>query len=122
MERKEFEALIKKVITELPPEFRERLENIDMAVEDWPTREQLRSAGMGDKDTLLGLYQGIPHTRRTIGYNMVLPDTITIFQKTIERKCRHQEKEIVNEVRRVVCHEVAHHFGFDDRQLKKIGI
>lgn len=122
MERKQFEALVEKVIAELPVEFKERLENIAVVVEDRPTREQLRSAGMGDNDILLGLYHGIPHTRRTLGYTMVTPDTITIFQKAIESKCRHREREIIAEVRRVVCHEIAHHFGIDDRQLKKIGI
>ena len=122
MERDEFEVLVGKSIAQLPPEFREHLENIAVVVEDRPTREQLRSTGKREKAPLLGLYQGIPHTRRTMGYTMVLPDTITIFQKAIESTCHHRKREIIAEVRRVVCHEIAHHFGLDEHQLRKIGI
>lgn len=121
MKRANFEALVEKSISELPSDFTKHLENITVVIEDQATSEQLHSAGIEDKDTLLGLYQGIPHTRRTAGYNMVLPDTITIFQKAIESRCHH-EWEIIAEVQRVVRHEIAHHFGFDDQQLKKIGI
>jgi len=68
---------------------------------------------------LLGLYEGIPQTKRGSGYNLVLPDKITIFQKPIERVCRNDE-EIEAEVQKVVRHEIAHHFGIGDDVLRMI--
>jgi predicted Zn-dependent protease with MMP-like domain len=69
---------------------------------------------------LLGLYEGIPQTRRISNYGMVLPDKITIFQKNIEAKCRNEE-EILAEIEHVVKHEIAHHFGISDDRLREIG-
>jgi len=69
--------------------------------------------------TLLGLYEGVPQTRRGSRYGLVLPDKITIFQETIEAKCRHED-EIISEIRRVVKHEIAHHFGISDARLRQI--
>ena len=117
MEREKFEEFVVKALNELPAEFQDRLENIDVIVQDYPTQGQLAKLGHGM--TLLGLYEGVPHIGRTQVYGMVLPDKITIFQKTIEAKC-HTEKDIMIEIRRVVYHEIAHHFGLDDKLLKKI--
>lgn len=117
MQRQNFEDLVVEALSELPAEFQDKLENIDVIVQDYPTRGQLAKLGPGM--TLLGLYEGVPHTRRTMGYGMVLPDKITIFQKTIEAKCRNR-REIVDEVRDVVYHEIAHHFGIGDELLREI--
>jgi predicted Zn-dependent protease with MMP-like domain len=117
VERERFEELVAKSLTELPMEFQDRLENIDMVVMDYPTPRQLAKVGRGM--TLLGLYEGVPHTRRSRGYNLVTPDRIIIFQKPIEARCR-SEKEIALEIQRVVRHEVAHHFGLDDESLREI--
>jgi len=68
---------------------------------------------------LLGLYQGVPQTRRGQGYGLVLPDKISIFQKPIEALCRFEE-EIGAKVEEVVRHEIAHHFGLDEGTLRKI--
>ncbi len=97
----------------------ERLENVDVVVEDEPTRSQLRKSRVRRNETLLGLYEGIPRTRRDTGYGLVLPDKISIFQKPIEEKCRGED-EITREVERVVRHEIAHHFGIGDDTLRKI--
>ena len=117
MNRERFEELVAEAVGDLPEEFLDKLENVDVVVEDSPARTQLIRVGRGM--TLLGLYEGVPHTERTRGYNMILPDRITIFQKPIEAICR-SEKEVVLEVRRVVQHEIAHHFGLDDDLLKDI--
>jgi len=69
---------------------------------------------------LLGLYRGVPLTRRGLGYNMVPPDRIIIFQRPIERVSRGDE-EIVERVGHVVRHEIAHHFGIDDESLRRMG-
>ncbi len=119
MERQEFEALVIRAIEALPPEFRSKLENVDVAVEDWPSPQQLSQLRLRSKTQLLGLYEGVPQTERDRGYNLVLPDRITIFQKPIELKCRSSQ-EIEEEIGSVVRHEIAHHFGIGDATLYKI--
>jgi predicted Zn-dependent protease with MMP-like domain len=119
MQRERFEALVAKAINSLPPEFQRKLENVDIVVEDWPTPRQLRQAKLRHHDQLLGLYQGVPQTRRGRGYGLVLPDKISIFQKPIEAQCRFGE-DIEAKIEEVVRHEIAHHFGLDEETLRKI--
>ena len=119
VESEDFEALVVKALRDLPEEFQSRLENIDVLVQEHPTPRQLAAVGHRRGWTLLGLYEGVPHTERTRGYHMALPDKITLFQKPIEAKCRGEE-DIAQEIKRVVCHEIAHHFGIDDERLLRI--
>jgi len=119
MERQEFEAVVFRAIEALPAEFKSKLENVDILVEDWPSPKQIRQLRLRSKAQLLGLYEGVPQTKRDSGYNLVLPDKITIFQKPIEAQCRSSQ-EIENEIGRVVRHEIAHHFGIGDATLYKI--
>jgi len=119
MERQHFEELVRWALEELPPRFAERLANIEVEVRDLPSREELRAARVGPGHTLLGLYQGIPQTRRGRGYQMVLPDRIIIYQRPIERLC-HTDDEVVQRVREVVVHEIAHYFGISDARLREI--
>jgi predicted Zn-dependent protease with MMP-like domain len=119
MERDKFEAVVARAIENLPPEFQRKLENVDVVVEEWPTSTQLRQAKNIHPTQLLGLYQGVPQTRRGQGYGLVLPDKISIFQKPIEAHCRFGD-EIEIKVEEVVRHEIAHHFGLDDETLRKI--
>jgi predicted Zn-dependent protease with MMP-like domain len=120
MERERFEELVQKALDELPEQFRERLSNIDIEVEEYPSAADLRVAGVRPGQTLLGLYRGTPQTRRGSGYNLVVPDRILIFQRPIERLSRSDE-EIVDRVGHVVRHEIAHHFGIDDDALHRMG-
>jgi predicted Zn-dependent protease with MMP-like domain len=90
---------------------------VDVVVQNHPDRRQL--ARIGRKMMLLGLYEGVPKTRRTQAYGMVLPDRIVIFQKPIEDRCR-SEAEVIAEIGKVVRHEIAHHFGLDDDELRRI--
>ena len=93
---------------------------MDLVVEDWPTKDQLIGSGLEEDELLLGLYEGIPLTER-YGYDMVLPDKITLFQKAIESICATDE-EVLREIRDTITHEVAHHFGHDDPSLESLGI
>ena len=120
METLKFEQLVAAAIENLPEEFRERLENIDIVVADEPTRAQLSRSDIRKGNTLLGLYEGVPLTDRSTGYGFVMPDKITIFQKPIEASC-HNDAEVVTEIQRTVRHEVAHHFGIDDNRLEELG-
>ncbi len=119
MERQEFEDLVGRAVESLPLEFQRKLENVDIVVEEWPTALQLREARIRRPGQLLGLYQGVPRTRRGRGYGLVLPDKISIFQRPIEAQCRLGQ-EIEAKIREVVRHEIAHHFGLDEETLRKI--
>lgn len=119
MEREKFEILIAQAIDNLPPEFRHKLENVDIVIQDWPTPRQLRQVKLANRRQLLGLYEGVPQTKRGRSYGMVLPDKISIFQKPIETQC-NSEKEVEVKIGDVVRHELAHHFGLDERTLRRI--
>ena len=119
MDRDRFQELVAKAVSSLPEEFRTKMENIDVVVADWPSQSQLASARLRRGRVLLGLYQGVPLTKRGRHYGMVTPDKITIFQKPIEAKCKY-EAEITAEIHRVVRHEIAHHFGIGDARLRQI--
>jgi predicted Zn-dependent protease with MMP-like domain len=118
--QEEFEELVIEAVEELPELFLEKLENVAIVVEDWPDAAALHSVGMRSRTHLLGLYHGIPHTQRTHGYNLVMPDKISIYRRPIEMRCQGDE-EIRAMVKRVVRHEIAHHFGIDDDRLMEIG-
>jgi predicted Zn-dependent protease with MMP-like domain len=121
MDKEVFRILVAEAVVSLPAEFREKLENIDVVVEDLPSPTQIRQARLASGLTLLGLYEGVPLTRRHSGYGLVPPDKITIFQRTIEAKCSScDEREIKIEIERVVRHEIAHHFGLGDARLRQI--
>ncbi len=119
MNQAKFAQLVIKAVENLPEEFRTRLENVDIVIEDRPTLAQLREAGLSRRETLLGLYEGVPQTERGSHYGMVLPDKITIFQKPIEANCR-SDAELYTEVSGVLKHEIAHHFGISDARLREI--
>jgi len=119
MRREEFEALVARAINKLPPEFQRKLDNVAIVVENLPTPRQLRQARLRHPGQLLGLYQGVPQTRRGRRYGLVLPDKISIFKKSIEAQCRFSVK-METIIEEVVRHEIAHHFGLDEKTLRHI--
>lgn len=119
MDRSRFESLVAEAVNSLPVEFCTRLENIDVVVEDEPSRRQLSKLEKKRGETLLGLYEGVPLTQRSQNYGLVTPDKITIFQKPIEAICRN-DAEIITEIHQVVQHEIAHHFGISDARLGQL--
>jgi predicted Zn-dependent protease with MMP-like domain len=118
MDRARFEELVAEAIESLPDDFRDKMNNVAIVVEEWPDARASRRHGRGR--LLLGLYEGQPLTVRDSRYGMVFPDKISIFQKNVEAICRTDE-EIREEVRRTVLHEIAHHFGIDDKRLHELG-
>lgn len=119
MDRARFEELVAQSVKNLPEEFLSRLDNVEVLVEDKATLNQKKRAGLARGQTLLGLYEGVPRTRRGSRYGLVLPDKITIFQQPIEAICRNDE-EIATEIQQVVRHEIAHHFGISDYRLNQL--
>ena len=118
--REEFEQLVVQALDDLPDFFREKLQNVEVVVADRPTQAELQSVGMKPGQLLLGLYHGIPQTKRTSHYGLVLPDKITIYRMPIEQVCRTR-KQIIDQVQHTVKHELAHHFGIDDDRLRELG-
>lgn len=116
-----FERLVVEALDSLPAFFQEKMNNVEVLVEDEPTADLLAEMGMNSAtDTLLGLYQGIPLTER-YNYNLVMPDTITLYQKPIETMAGGDYGRIREEVQQTVIHEIAHHFGIDDDRLLELG-
>ena len=103
----DFERLIEDTLDALPPELRGRISNVEIVVDDE------RPPGQG----LLGLYQGVPLTRRGSSYAGALPDKITIYRRPLERLYGHDSALLARQVRHVVLHEIAHHFGISDQRL-----
>ena len=120
MDRHTFELLVAEALDNLPTAFRAQMDNVEVVVEDWPDAETTRRAGVSHPAQLLGFYHGIPQTKRTHHYGLVLPDKISIYQRPIEMRCRTHE-QVRTTIRRVLRHEIAHHFGLDDDQLRAIG-
>lgn len=118
MTDEEFEKLVQKGIKAIPAKFLERLSNIDIIIEEEPTAEQLKKLRIRKNLLLFGLFEGIPQTKRW-GYSQVLPDKITIFKKPIEEYANSPE-EIKEIVKNTVWHEIAHHFGIDERKVREL--
>lgn len=120
MDRADFETVVAETIESLPDEIRDRLDNVEVVVEEWPDALTLRQARLRNPGSLLGFYHGIPQTARTAHYNMVLPDKISIYRQPILRRCRGWQ-EVRELTASVVRHEIAHHFGISDERLLNIG-
>jgi len=116
--REKFEKLVNEGIKAIPKKFLEKLDNVDIVIEDEPTPYQLRKLRTRGGLILFGLYEGVPQTKRW-HYGQVLPDKITIFKKPIE-KFAHSEEEIKEIVKNTVWHEIAHHFGMDEKRVREI--
>jgi predicted Zn-dependent protease with MMP-like domain len=107
--RHQFERLVLEAVAELPREFRERIDNVAIVVEDWPQHVESDSS-------LLGLYQGTPIGERGQGYHLVPPDRIVIYRRPILALCATRA-DVVREIRDTVRHEVGHHFGLPESDL-----
>ena len=118
--REQFESLVRETLSQLPDAVWKHLDNVDVVVDGSASTSQLVGTGIENEMELLGLYEGIPLTER-YGYDLVLPDKITLFQKPIETICETQE-QIAEEIKATIVHEIAHHFGIDDDRLHNLGL
>jgi predicted Zn-dependent protease with MMP-like domain len=108
-----FEALVREAMDELPAWVQGRLENVEVLIEDEPPV---------DGPELLGLYEGVPLTRRGVDYTWTLPDRITLFRRPIERAARDAgDRALRRVVVDTVVHEVAHFFGISEDRLRELG-
>jgi predicted Zn-dependent protease with MMP-like domain len=120
MDAELFENLVADALEALPVFFQDKLDNVEVVVEDWPDHHTMRLARVRSPYGLLGFYHGVPLTERTTYYGLVAPDKISIYRRPIEAQCRTAD-ELRETVRRVVLHELAHHFGISDDRLHEIG-
>jgi len=120
LSRQEFRRLVSEAIASLPPQVAERLQNVEVVVEDRPTREELAVAGVEPSETLFGLYTGTPLTERGSWYGLVLPDKIILYQRSIEEVCR-TKREVREQIRTTLMHEIGHHFGLSEDELEEAG-
>jgi predicted Zn-dependent protease with MMP-like domain len=121
MDRRKFRHLIEDALDTLPIEIREKMVNVTIVVEDEPTVEQVRGAGLDpDRDELFGLYEGFPLPDRRHDFGMALPDRITLFYFPLVETFRGPVA-IREQIRRTVVHEVAHFLGLDDDDIEGLG-
>jgi predicted Zn-dependent protease with MMP-like domain len=120
VERERMEEMVWQTVNGLPDEFKERIANLEFSVEDHARPEDYGLSGAHPGTTLLGVYRGIPLTRRTSRYGLTLPDRIVVFQAPLQRLARG-EADLERRVARVVRHEIAHYFGISDRRLHELG-
>jgi predicted Zn-dependent protease with MMP-like domain len=121
MQREDFEKLVALGFEMIPEKFRAKIKNVAILIEDAPSEELRRHRKLSTNVTLLCLYQGIPRTARGDSYGVgpTMPDTITIFQKPIEESGGGDPDHIKRLVSEVIWHEYAHHFGLNEREVRK---
>jgi predicted Zn-dependent protease with MMP-like domain len=115
-----FAALVEQALAELPEQFADFLEEVPVEIRDRPTRKQLKDAGLGKDELLLGLYHGVPRPDRSVEHSGRMPDVIYIFQEDIEL-VSETEADLVGQVRVTVLHEIGHHFGLSEEDLDELG-
>ena len=120
MTRADFEKLVAEGFERLPQWVRDKITNVALLIEDEPSEEDREAQGLGDDETLLGLYKGIPLSARgeTYGVGMTLPDTITLYQLPIEDAAEEDAKDVRDVVAETIWHEFAHHFGMDENEVQ----
>ncbi len=126
MDRARFMQLTAEALDSLPQEFRRRLRNVAVLVEDYPQEQAVRGRtgrprklSSAPQRLLLGVYVGVPLTRKSVFDLPTGPDHIVLYRKNIEAICR-DDRQIREQIRRTVIHEVGHYFGLDEDRLRDI--
>jgi predicted Zn-dependent protease with MMP-like domain len=120
LSEEEFVRLVREALADIPPSLAPYLENVVVDVEDLPDAETCESVGVEDREELLGLYHGTPLTEQGLETDVRLPDRVVLYRRNIESLCCNR-REIVEEIRTTVFHEVGHHFGLDEDDLAELG-
>jgi len=120
MKKNNFEQLIREAILALPEHGRKAMKNVAFVVEENARHKKAKEVGIKVHEVLLGLYEGIPKTKRGAGYFGVLPDKITIFRQPLEELAGRDESKLKRLVYEVVWHEVGHHLGFNEKEIRAL--
>jgi predicted Zn-dependent protease with MMP-like domain len=104
---------------ELPEQYMRNLDNVAVTYADEPTPDQREKLKLHCNQTLYGLYEGIPRTQRGAGYNLVLPDKITIFKNPILYSSADMTT-LKKQIKHTLWHEIAHHYGLDHGRIHQL--
>lgn len=115
-----FEAVVDDALRSIPDGFHRYLEHVAVDIEDMPDEEVCEDLGLDDPRGLLGLYQGVPLTERSVEAVCHMPERIILYRRNLERMCRNR-RQMVDQIRRTVLHEVGHHFGLSEKNLRDLG-
>ena len=115
----EFKKIVTEAIDAIPAHYARNIKNLAFVVEDEPSNRQLQRGNIHPGHTLLGLYEGIPLTKRNSNYTLVLPDKISIFKRRIEQNSTSLE-QLIKVVRKTVWHEVAHYYGLGHDRIHEL--
>jgi predicted Zn-dependent protease with MMP-like domain len=115
----QFERFIGQALDELPEKYVGNMQNVAITYEDAPTPRQREQLKLHCNETLFGLYEGIPLTQRNAGYNLVLPDKITLFKLPLFY-ATNSEAELKKQIKHTLWHEIAHHFGLDHDRIHSL--
>lgn len=118
MRRDQFEGLVQQALRSIPAEFRDRIQNLAIIVEDEPDERLLDEMEVPPGETLFGLYSGVPLTERGWDYGNRLPDRITVFQGPHERE--YDEEDLVIAIGETLIHEIGHYFGMSEEDIEEI--
>lgn len=118
----DWDAIIGKTLDAMPREFRERMDNVAIFVEDEPDGDVRRDEGLAPGETLLGYYRGIPLSERGDGYGVgeTLPDTIFLYADPIAEEAGETDGDIARVAHETLWHELGHHFGLDEEQVRAL--
>jgi predicted Zn-dependent protease with MMP-like domain len=119
VEAERFEELVRNAVASLPGELASQIANVEFSVEGRARMDDYTRTGVAPGSVLLGVYRGVPLTRRGAHYNMTLPDRIVLFRDPLQRLAR-DEADLERRVAHVVRHEIAHYFGISDERLREI--
>jgi predicted Zn-dependent protease with MMP-like domain len=114
-----FSNLIARAMDEMPEQYMKHLDNVAITYADEPNMHQVRTLHMRGDQLLLGLYEGIPLTKRGAGYNLVLPDKITLFKFPL-LAVTHDEQSFYKQIKHTLWHEIAHFYGLDHDKIHEI--
>ena len=118
MEREEFVNVAEETLDSLPEEFRSRIKNVAILVEDFPANQRPSKLGQR-RQLLLGIFHGVPATQRSVFDLSVGPAHIVLYQKNIEAVCSNEE-EVRHQIRQTLIHELGHYFGMTEEQLRDV--
>jgi predicted Zn-dependent protease with MMP-like domain len=119
MDKDKFEQIILNTLKELPDEFKEKIKNLEIVIEENDVQPELKYKKSNQIKYTLGLYQGVPATKKP-GKTIIMPDKITIYKKALE-KVSNSDSELERNIKKVVLHELGHYFGLDEKKLKDLG-
>lgn len=115
----QFEAIVSQALDELPSKYTDNMNNVAIVYADDPDEHQRQKLKLRCGESLYGLYEGIPLTKRGAGYSLVLPDKITIFKNTLVQDSRDLA-ELKANVKHTLWHEIAHHFGLGHSRIHEL--